>query len=134
MGEATKEVTAPNAQPQDGQPKPVDAAPVAPTIPQASPAPALNAGSKENAEGFDYRTTIKDPKTNEVIAKNDYKMVLEKDGQGNTSTKIERPIGSGKFFHPNGHRIEILGSTQKQVEIDKDGHSKAEFDKLHAGK
>lgn len=64
----------------------------------------------ENTQkGFDYRVQIKDPKTGKIVKYQPYKMVIE-----NGLTKLERPIGSGNWFHPNGEPIEK--ETKKQLD------------------
>ncbi len=64
----------------------------------------------ENTQkGFDYRVTVKDPKTGKVIKHQPYRMVIE-----NGVTKIERPVKSGIWFHPNGDLIEK--ETKKQLD------------------
>ena len=60
--------------------------------------------------GFDYRVHISDPKTGRLVKYQPYQMVI-KDGV----TKLERPIGSGNWFYPNG---EPVNKTEKKGEKD----------------
>lgn len=59
-------------------------------------------------QGFDYRVHIFDPKTGKLLKYQPYQMVI-KDG----ITKIERPIGSGNWFHPNGEPVQPEKGTSK---------------------
>jgi len=68
--------------------------------------------------GFDYRVHITDPKTGRLVKYQPYQMVI-KDG----ITKIERPIGSGNWFHPNGEPIKKSEKGEKVNESKADSTS-----------
>jgi hypothetical protein len=81
----------------------------------------------ETNSGFDYNTSVKDPKTGKVIGENHYKLNINKNDQGGVEHKIEQPIGSGNFFHANGEKIIIQGDTKKSVPVDAEGKTEEEF-------
>lgn len=85
-------------------------------------------------EKFDYRTSIRDPKTGNEIGRQDYKLEIKEISKGNSSYKLERPIGSGQFFNPDGSKIEIIGDLKKEVPIDAEGKTQEEFDREQATK
>jgi hypothetical protein len=74
----------------------------------------MDSNEHTQPSGFDYRVHIFDAKTGKLVKYQPYQMVI-KDG----ITKIERPIGSGNWFHPNGEPVK----TEKK---DKANESKAD--------
>lgn len=77
----------------------------------------------ENTQkGFDYRVHVKDPKTGKLVKYQPYQMKIE-----NGMTKIERPIGSGQWFYPNGEPIK----KETKVEIKAELKSEPKKEKAH---
>jgi hypothetical protein len=76
--------------------------------------------AENTRKGFDYRVQVKDPKTGKVIKYQPYAMVIE-----NGITKLERPIKSGIWYHPNGELIEK--ETKKADKKEKVDESKTDI-------
>jgi hypothetical protein len=86
-----------------------------------------------NTDGFDHKVSKVDAKTGKPVGRNDYKLELSKDENGNTQAVYERPIGSGQKFHPNGVKIVMEGDIKTEIAVNEAGLSEAEFNKASKG-
>lgn len=74
------------------------------------------------AQGFDLRTEIRDPKTGKLISYQPYRLMVSPEGEF-----FERPPGSGKLYDRSGTLIRDREAEQAEA-----ARKKAEADKVAA--